>query len=102
MWKERKIINQAQVYLENQPIDAAHDLAHHSRVARNCQLIIKAEHLRVNRTNVMIAAWWHDVESQEGETNLLEKEMKKGGFDENTSWTHIWKSTRNNRSEDSF
>lgn len=79
-----EIINKAQEYLRRQPVDFVHDLDHHEAVANNCIKIIQAEHLNVNPTIVIIAAWWHDLESKEGATDLLQKEMVSARFDEQT------------------
>jgi len=76
------LIDKARGRLTIKPIDATHDLEHHKNVAANCQKIIEEEHLSVNPQNILIAAWWHDVESQRGETNLLQKEMRKLGFEQ--------------------
>lgn len=80
-----EIINKAKEYLGHQPVDSAHGLDHHEAVASNCFKIIQAEHLNVNTTAVVIAAWWHDLEDQEGATDLLQKEMASAGFDEQTT-----------------
>lgn len=79
-----EIIDKAKEYLKKSPIDAAHGLEHHEAVAENCIKIINGEHLNVNITVVMIAAWWHDVESQQGATDLLQKEIVTAGFDPET------------------
>ena len=84
MKKSKKIIRRAQILLKNQPINSIHGIEHHRNVVFNCKKIINGERLNVNSTNVIIAAWWHDVETQQGETELLQKEMEKLGFDQNT------------------
>ncbi len=76
-----KLIDKAKRFLKNTPIDAAHGFEHHKAVAENCKKIIEAEHLMVNAQAVITAAWWHDVESRRGATDLLEKEMKKVHLD---------------------
>lgn len=73
-------ISKAKQHLEANPIDAAHDLDHHQQVAQNCLAIINAHQLVVDPQLVEIAAWWHDVESQQGATSLLTSELKKTGL----------------------
>lgn len=81
MKKWEKIINKAKKLLKNYPINSVHDIEHHENVARNCQKIIDQEDLNINSTNIIIAAWWHDAETQQGDTKLLQKEMKILEFD---------------------
>jgi HD superfamily phosphohydrolase YqeK len=77
-----EIINVAKEYLKVRPIDAAHGVDHHEAVAGNCVNIIQAERLAVDADIVVVAAWWHDLESQQGATDLLRREMTAAGFDE--------------------
>jgi len=79
---EAKIIKKAQAYLKHSPIDSVHDYNHHKNVARNCQMIIEAEHLDIDFELLNIAAWWHDMETQQGATNLLKRAMKEYEFSE--------------------
>lgn len=81
MKKWEKIIDKAQNLLKNRPINTIHDIEHHRNVVFNCGKIIEQENLIVNSTNIIIAAWWHDVESQQGATELLQNEMRSLGFD---------------------
>ncbi|PIR63072.1 MAG: hypothetical protein COU65_00055 [Candidatus Pacebacteria bacterium CG10_big_fil_rev_8_21_14_0_10_42_12] len=64
--------------------DVAHALDHHRRVAENCELITKTEKLQVSNDLIMIAAWWHDLESRTGKTTLLKSTLNSLNFDENT------------------
>ena len=75
-----QLIAIAQERLRQSPIDTAHGLAHHQNVHNNCLEIIKSEGLNVDLDVIRIAAWWHDVESQVGDTNILRIEMEKLGF----------------------
>lgn len=75
-----KIIKVAKEYLKVRPIDVAHGVDHHQAVATNCVNIIQAEHLVVNVDTVVIAAWWHDLESQRGATDVLRREMTTAGL----------------------
>ncbi len=79
-----ELINKAKDYLEHQPVDSVHSVDHHERVADNCMKIIEEEHLNINSYAVVIAAWWHDVETKQGATTLLQQEMEMAGFDRQT------------------
>lgn len=80
----RKIVEKAKDYLRHNPIDATHGLRHHKAVVENCLKIIAEEHVVVDKDSLVIAAWWHDIESQEGKTELLRKEMVSQGFNKRT------------------
>ncbi|MBI4009373.1 hypothetical protein HY357_04005 [Candidatus Roizmanbacteria bacterium] len=80
MEKLETVIDRARSRLIANPIDTTHDIEHHRNVAENCQKIIDEERLNVNSENIIIAAWWHDVETQQGATGLLQKEMQTLGF----------------------
>lgn len=80
-----EIIEKAKEYLSRLPVDSAHGLDHHEAVAKNCIKIIEVEQLNLNTDAVVIAAWWHDLESQQGATDLLLKEMASAGFDAQTT-----------------
>lgn len=80
----RKIVEKAKDYLRNNPIDITHGLSHHKAVVENCLKIIAEDHVVVDKDNLITAAWWHDVESQEGKTELLRNEMVCQGFNQRT------------------
>ncbi len=77
-----EIIERAKDILRRKPVDTAHGLDHHEAVVDNCLRIIQAERLSIDIDSLKIAAWWHDLESQQGATDVLRKEMVLLGFDQ--------------------
>lgn len=78
---KKNLIEKAKQYLRKNTVDSAHDLNHHKAVAENCLKILRAEKLQINTQEILIAAWWHDVEDRQGSTDLLKKEMVSEGID---------------------
>jgi HD superfamily phosphodiesterase len=77
-----EIIRKAQERLVRHPFDALHGIEHHTNTWKNCLLIINKEKLKVDKSYLKIAAWWHDVERNEDACLLLRKSMSDLKFND--------------------
>lgn len=78
-----QLISIAKTKLKESPIDTAHGVDHHQSVFINCLEIIADHNLEINLDLITISAWWHDLESQIGDINVLNKEMIELKFSNN-------------------
>ncbi len=94
----RKVTQEAQVRLKEEPFDEAHDHAHHAAVVKNCRGIVQDENLKLDMQALLIAAWWHDYKRDNEEENdkILTQTMKNAGFDE--EFTNIVLNIKNSHS----
>ncbi|HMO78217.1 MAG TPA: hypothetical protein PKA42_01560 [Candidatus Paceibacterota bacterium] len=59
----KKLISEAQKYLEEKPQDLFHDFLHHARVWKLAQQLVTNEQLDSVDTDILeLICWWHDVE----------------------------------------
>jgi hypothetical protein len=76
----REIIRNAQEHLTEHPFYALHAIDHHANTWKNCLWIIGKEKLTVDKRNLKIAAWWHDVERNDEKCLLLKQTMSELRF----------------------